>query len=163
MTNKPNTTADLKKHFEENLLDGDAIQGGQMLSSEEVFEYICDLIEVCATAAARELKDFERADYERLKQMEIEGIQQYREMRKAGALTPDYVVSFINQLSPWNLETSGKEILKAYLDLELKATLDRVEAATKEAYKTANDGDDIVQAYQAAIAAERKRLEGTHE
>lgn len=30
----------IKKHFEENMLDGDEVQGGQMISSESVLEYI---------------------------------------------------------------------------------------------------------------------------
>ena len=35
----------LKKHFEANMLDGDAIQRGQMLASADVFEYLEDLID----------------------------------------------------------------------------------------------------------------------
>ena len=35
---------ELKKHFEQNMLDGDEIQGGQTLSSEHVFEYIEELV-----------------------------------------------------------------------------------------------------------------------
>lgn len=35
----------LREHFEANMLDGDAIQAGQMLASESVFEYVSELIE----------------------------------------------------------------------------------------------------------------------
>ena len=34
------TTQEFKQHFEQNMLDGDKIQPGQMLSSESVFEYM---------------------------------------------------------------------------------------------------------------------------
>jgi hypothetical protein len=43
MTNPQNNTPDeLKRHFEANMLDGDKVQGGQMLSSEFVLEYLTD-------------------------------------------------------------------------------------------------------------------------
>lgn len=35
---------ELKKHFEANMLDGDEIQAGQMISSESAFEYARDLL-----------------------------------------------------------------------------------------------------------------------
>jgi hypothetical protein len=35
---------ELRQHFEHNMLDGDAIQVGQMLSSKEVFEYIAEVV-----------------------------------------------------------------------------------------------------------------------
>lgn len=35
---------ELRKHFEANMLDGDAIQAGQMLASSEVFGYIAELV-----------------------------------------------------------------------------------------------------------------------
>lgn len=41
----------LRRHFEANMLDGDAIQAGQMLSSESVFEYITELIAAEVTAS----------------------------------------------------------------------------------------------------------------
>lgn len=34
------TQNSIKEHFEANMLDGDEVQGGQMLSSEYVLEYI---------------------------------------------------------------------------------------------------------------------------
>ena len=35
-------SVDIKKHFEANILDGDEVQGGQMISSEAVLEYLQD-------------------------------------------------------------------------------------------------------------------------
>lgn len=35
---------ELKKHFEANMLDGDEIQAGQMLSSASVFEYLAEVV-----------------------------------------------------------------------------------------------------------------------
>lgn len=60
------------------------------------------------------LSDFERGDYERLKSLESQGREQYCIMRKEPALTEDAVLSFINQLSPWNLKTTGADILREY-------------------------------------------------
>ncbi len=62
-----------------------------------------------------EPKEHERWDYNRLKALEEKGIQEYRDMRAAPALSEEALVSFINQLSQWNLKTTGVEVLKAYL------------------------------------------------
>jgi hypothetical protein len=35
---------ELKQRFEQQMLDGDGIQRGQMLASTEVFEYVADLV-----------------------------------------------------------------------------------------------------------------------
>lgn len=67
------------------------------------------------------LKKFDAADYQRLKKLEAKGRVDYTKMRKAKALTADKVVSFINQLSPWNLKTTGKSILEAYVAEQVKA------------------------------------------
>lgn len=64
--------------------------------------------------------DFDRRDYNRLKKLEEQGHKDYKEMRQAKALTPEAVVSFINQLSPWNLKTTGISILKAYSEQMLE-------------------------------------------
>lgn len=37
---------ELRNHFEQNMLDGNIIQKGQMLASSEVFEYIVELLAV---------------------------------------------------------------------------------------------------------------------
>lgn len=73
-----------------------------------------------------ELNASERWDYERLKRLEIRGLDEYREMRAVGTLTPDAVVSFINQLSPWNLKTTGISVLSAYLSTHKAALLAEV-------------------------------------
>lgn len=66
-------------------------------------------------AEASQLTPFEVQDYKRLKALEAKGIEEYRKMREAPTLTPEAVVSFINQLSPWNLATTGVAVLKAYV------------------------------------------------
>jgi hypothetical protein len=49
---------ELKKHFEANMLDGDEIQDGQMLSSASVFEYLTEVIAEREQAArADEIKE----------------------------------------------------------------------------------------------------------
>jgi hypothetical protein len=63
---------------------------------------------------SEQLNKTERWDYERLKALEIRGIDDYRNMRAAEPLTPEHVVAFINQLSPWNLKTSGIFALDSY-------------------------------------------------
>lgn len=68
----------------------------------------------------RGLTASERFDYERLKQLELQGIEQYAAMRKAPTLSEDAVLSFINQLSQWNLKTTGADILRAYLQGEVE-------------------------------------------
>lgn len=62
------------------------------------------------------LQSFEVQNYKRLMALETRGIEEYHKMRKEPALTPEAVVSFINQLSRWNLATTGIYILKAYTD-----------------------------------------------
>jgi hypothetical protein len=69
--------------------------------------------------AATRLQPFEVADYKRLLELESRGIEEYREMRAAPALTAEAIVSFINQLSPWNLRTTGIDVLNAYVKKQL--------------------------------------------
>jgi len=57
----------------------------------------------------------ERWNYERLVALEVRGLEEYQKMRKAPALSQDVVLAFINQLSPWNLKTTGKSILEVYV------------------------------------------------
>lgn len=45
---------ELRKHFEANMLDGDTIQGGQMLSSEAVFEYLEEYVSDLLTQVGEE-------------------------------------------------------------------------------------------------------------
>lgn len=63
---------------------------------------------------SKPLEGFEQWDYERLKRLEMRSIEAYREMRKAPSLSPEALVAFIAQLSPWNLKTTGVSVLKAY-------------------------------------------------
>lgn len=65
---------------------------------------------------------FEAWDYARLKHLEMQGIKAERDMRKADVLTPEAIVQFIHQLSPWNLKTTGVAILEAYLSIHTKVT-----------------------------------------
>lgn len=58
-------------------------------------------------------------NYQRLINLEIKGIEDYQEMREAAALTEERVLAFINQLSPWNLKTSGASILQMYVNKQL--------------------------------------------
>jgi histidine triad (HIT) family protein len=67
------------------------------------------------------LSDVERYDYNRLKMQEQQGLELKAEMEKAEQLTADRVLWFINQLSPWNLKTSGNFILEAYAEQEKAA------------------------------------------
>ncbi len=73
-----------------------------------------------------ELSASERWDYERLKVLEVRGLEEYQEMRKAPTLSEDAVLSFINQLSPWNLKTSGANILQLYIHKSLLAVGERI-------------------------------------
>lgn len=57
----------------------------------------------------------ERGDYARLKLLELQGIADYRELSQADVLTPERVLTFINQLSPWNLKITGRSILDIYV------------------------------------------------
>lgn len=66
---------------------------------------------------------FDTADYKRLKALELKGIQDYRELREAPVLTTERVLAFINQLSPWNLKTTGKSVLEAYVEQQRKEEL----------------------------------------
>lgn len=97
-TDKDRARARIIRHFEQNMLDGDSVQSGQWLSAESVLGYI--------------LENY--FDYS-LKKLEVRGIEQYQEMRNAPTLSEDAVLAFINQLSSWNLRTTGAEILRAYL------------------------------------------------
>lgn len=45
----------LRKHFEANMLDGDTIQGGQMISSKEVFEYLEEYVSDLLTQVGEEV------------------------------------------------------------------------------------------------------------
>jgi hypothetical protein len=69
------------------------------------------------------LQPFEVQNYKRLMALEARGIEEYRNMRAAPALTVEAVVSFINQLSPWNLATTGIDVLKAYVAKECTAVI----------------------------------------
>lgn len=57
MSNKPQHqltgSEELKQHFEQNMLDGDKIQSGQMLSSGDVWEYLKDLQDMHTKHLAR--------------------------------------------------------------------------------------------------------------
>jgi hypothetical protein len=70
------------------------------------------------------MPDHERWNCERLKALERRGSEEYTELSKAEALTPERVVAFINQLSPWNLKTSGMSVLQALVAREKHAVLD---------------------------------------
>lgn len=72
-----------------------------------------------ALDSATALQPFEVANYKRLMALEAKGIEEYRDMRATPPMTPEAVVSFINQLSPWNLKTTGLEVLKAYVQAQL--------------------------------------------
>lgn len=86
------------------------------------------------------LVSHERADYNRLKKLEIQGIGDYRTMREAPALTPEAVVSFIHQLSTWNLKISGLGILEAYHSQALQRI--EVKLPEKPRYPYNVDPDD---------------------
>lgn len=61
------------------------------------------------------LQPFEIQNYKRLLALEVRGIEEYRKLRESPALTAEAVVAFINQLSPWNLATTGIDVLNAYI------------------------------------------------
>lgn len=65
---------------------------------------------------ATTLQRFEVGDYKRLMALELRGKEEYLKMRDSPPLTPESVVAFINQLSPWNLKTTGLGVLKAYVE-----------------------------------------------
>lgn len=87
---------------------------GSLLESPAIDEIMA--LFASYTEKQNSLSASERFDYERLKKLETQGIEQYRQMRGVPALTPEAVVSFINQLSPWNLATTGIEVLKVYTE-----------------------------------------------
>lgn len=68
------------------------------------------------------LESFERWDYERLKRLEMLGIEAYQELRKAKQMTPQAVLAFIHQLSPWNLKSTGMSVLQAYVNKQTELT-----------------------------------------
>lgn len=59
---------------------------------------------------------YEAWDYKRLKHLEMMGIRSQEVMRNAKSMSPEAVVGFIHQLSPWNLKTTGVAILEAYAE-----------------------------------------------
>lgn len=69
------------------------------------------------------LTDFERWDYERLKQLEVDGLVALSDMREK-EMTPEAIVEFIHQLSPWNLKTTGVSVLDAYVQLAQRTAPD---------------------------------------
>lgn len=71
-------------------------------------------------AIARSLNNAERYDYERLKALEDRGNEEYQKLSKAPTLTTERVLAFINQLSPWNLKTTGVSVLEAYVQEQNK-------------------------------------------
>lgn len=77
---------------------------------------------------ATTLQPFEVQNYKRLMALETRGIEECREMREAPVLTAERVVSFINQLSPWNLKTTGVNVLNNYV----KAQLSRIDRKQPE-------------------------------
>lgn len=60
------------------------------------------------------LQPFEVQNYKRLMALESRGIDEYRKLRESPTLSAEAVVAFINQLSPWNLATTGIDVLNAY-------------------------------------------------
>lgn len=72
------------------------------------------------------IRMFEKADYERLKLLEAKGFQDYQDMFVEGHLTEGRVLAFINQLSPWNLETTGRSVLRAYIEREIEKSKRKV-------------------------------------
>lgn len=85
------------------------------------------VIEVIAkTVASVPIKDrAERYDYKRLKELSVRGLEEYQKMLQAPKLSEDAVLSFINQLSPWNLKTTGASILQAYVTKQVQAAEQR--------------------------------------
>lgn len=77
-------------------------------------------IKSCSCSRGEELAEIvakyrvDQFDYKRLKLLETDGMKDYRRMREAPPMTPEAVVTFINQLSPWNLKTTGLSALEAY-------------------------------------------------
>jgi hypothetical protein len=96
------------------------------------------------TGATTTLQPFEIQNYKRLLALEVRGINEYRKLREYPALTSERVVAFINQLSPWNLATTGISVLEAYAKAYAEETREtiRLEAqndAVSKIYGIAND------------------------
>lgn len=92
----------------------DHIMSDTMLRKPDELLAICRQYAEERETAATTLQPFEVQNYKRLMALESRGIEEYRDMRAAPVLTPEAVVSFINQLSPWNLKTTGIDVLEAF-------------------------------------------------
>lgn len=64
----------------------------------------------------KSLTSYEAWDYARLKMLEVRGYEEQEELRKAPKMTAAAIVAFINQLSPWDLKSTGISILEAYVE-----------------------------------------------
>jgi len=58
-------------------------------------------------ANEKRLSDSERFDYQWLKKREIDGIELYDKFRNTEPNSPERLTAWINQLSPWNLQTGA--------------------------------------------------------
>lgn len=91
------------------------------------------------------LKQFDAADYARLKRLEKKGLEEKRQMRNAPILTPEAIAAFINQLSPWNLKTTGVSILEAFAE---RYALQKATRARLDELKDMYHKVDIVSLHQ---------------
>lgn len=123
-----NNLDDLRKHFEANMLDGDPIQAGQMLSSESVFEYITYLLKADRAASfeqgriaeAKTCEDTRRHDTRALLE-QVKG-----EMPKKGGIPEDLYKEIENKSLGYQLVDCWDSALD-----EVTAILDKYIPANK--------------------------------
>lgn len=110
--------------------------------------------------AGTRLQPFEVYDYKRLMALESRGIDEYRNMRAAPVLTAEAVVSFINQLSPWNLATTGINVLNAYVEKQLNCPTNS-EADQSGLVDFVQDPKNIAKAAEGSLKKRSELLDGS--
>lgn len=104
------------------------------------------------------LSDSERYDYNRLKTLEINSIDNYRKFEESKAGSPERIAAWIHQLSPWNLDRGAK----ALSERDQQIALEAAEHEIKQALIVATTEDMTIKYMSAALKRRLATLTQPH-